>query len=216
MDWEDRHEGSPRPMKGIYGNLGAILKEIGVMKSQIQSLGRDMQFLKNDIKNTGKIARGERSLSQRIDRFMEMVGSAEDVKNMVQKIPHLEAKNRAFDKDFNANQGKITMMEAKICNLEKLIKQMVDNVSTLLMKVDTDRGQASPQVVESQGPSKRTRAHSKKTDASGKKDEVKVMADNMKILDDQALDLMKATHLVLSYVLCYLFAILVLSLCCCF
>ena len=41
------------------------------------------------------------------------------------------------------------MMEAKICNLEKLIKQMVDNVSTLLMKVDTDRGQASPQVVES-------------------------------------------------------------------
>ena len=139
-DWEEKYEGSPRPMKGMFGNLGVILKEIGVMKSQIQSLGRDMQFLKKEVEKTGKIAHGEHSLSQHIDRFMEMVGGTEDVKNMVQKISHLEAKNRAFDRDFNANQGKITMMEAKICNLEKLIKKMVDNVSTLLMKLDTDRG----------------------------------------------------------------------------
>ena len=66
-------------MKGMYGNPGAILKEIGVMKSQIQSLGRDMQFLMMEIENTGKIARGEHSLGQHIDMFMEMVGSTEDV-----------------------------------------------------------------------------------------------------------------------------------------
>ena len=34
-DREDRYVGSPRSMIGMHGNSGAILKEIGVMKSQI-------------------------------------------------------------------------------------------------------------------------------------------------------------------------------------
>lgn len=38
------------------------------------------------------------------------------------------------------NQGKVTMMEAKICNLEKLIKQLVDNASTLIKNLDKDKG----------------------------------------------------------------------------
>ena len=93
---------------------------------------------------------------------MEVVESAKDVKNLMQKIPQLEAKNREMDKDFNANQGKVMMMEAKMRNLEKLIKQMAKNVSTLLKKLEMDKGQDSPQAVDSQGPSKHTRDHSKK------------------------------------------------------
>ena len=82
-------------------------------------------------------------------------------------------------------------MEAKMCNLEKLIQKMADNVSTLLKKLDMDKNQDSPSVVDSHGPSKRTRAHSKKTDDTTKKDEVKAMVENMQMLVDQALDLTK-------------------------
>ena len=84
-----------------------------------------------------------------------------------------------MDKKFIANQGKITKMEAKMSNLEKLIKQMAENVSTLLKKLEMEKGQDSPQAVEIQGPSKRTRAHSKKIEDTGKKDEVKPVAENM-------------------------------------
>ena len=51
-----------------------------------------------------------------------MIGNAEQVKNLMQKIPQLEVKNRALDKEFNANQGKILKMEAKMSNLKKILK----------------------------------------------------------------------------------------------
>ena len=70
-------------MKGMHGNLGAILNEIGVMKSQIQTLARNMQELRKVVMHASKIARGEHTLGQHIDRFMEVVGSAEDVKNIM-------------------------------------------------------------------------------------------------------------------------------------
>lgn len=84
------------------------------------------------------------------------------------------------------------LLEAKIYNLEKLIKQLADNVSILPKNLDKDKGQNSPQKADSQGPSKCTRAHSKKTDTRVK-DEVKTVVDNMHILADQALDLIKTT-----------------------
>ena len=90
---------------------------------------------------------------------------------------------------------------------------MVDNVYTLLKKLDMDKGQDSPPVVDSQGPNKRTRARSKKIDDTAKKDEVKAMAKNMQMLVDQALDLIKTMQLVLFYLLCCPFAYLVQSLC---
>ena len=70
-------------MKGLHGNLGAILKEIGVMKSHMQTLGRDMQDLRKEVVHASKIMRGERTLWQHIDRLMEVVGSVEDVKNLM-------------------------------------------------------------------------------------------------------------------------------------
>ena len=57
--------------------------------------------------------------------------------------------------------------------------------------MDMDKGQDSPPVVDSQGPSKRTRAHSKKIKDTSKRDEVKAMVENMHMLADQALDLTK-------------------------
>ena len=99
-------------------------------------LGRDMQALRKEVGHASKIARGEHTLGQHINRLLEVVRNAEDVKNLMQKIPKLKAKNRAMDKDFNADQGKITNMEAKMSNLEKVIKQLVENVSTLLKKFE--------------------------------------------------------------------------------
>lgn len=96
-----------------------------------------------EVVHTSKIARGERTLDQHIDMLMEVVGSVEDVKNLMMKISQLEARNRAMDIDFNANQGKVTMMEAKISNLEKLIKQLANNVGTLIKKLEMDKGQDS-------------------------------------------------------------------------
>ena len=118
-----------------------------------------------------------------------MVGSTEDIKNLMQKVPVLEAKNRAYDSDISEVQGKVSMLEAKFCNIEKIIKQLADNLSTLLKKMDMEKSQDSPPVVDSQGPNKRTRAHSKKTEDTAKRDEVKAMVENMQMLADQALDL---------------------------
>lgn len=69
----------------------------------------------------------------------------------------------------------------------------------LTKKLETDKGQNSPQVDECQGPSKRTKDHSKKADDTGKEDEVMTVVDNMQILADQAMDLIKATQVVLFY-----------------
>lgn len=85
-DIEDKFDVSSRPLKGMHGNLGAILKEIRVMKGQMQTLGREMQDLRTKVMHASKIARGERTLGQRIDRLMEVVGSVEDVKKLMMKI----------------------------------------------------------------------------------------------------------------------------------
>ena len=60
-----------------------------------------------------------------------------------------------------------------------------------MKKLDNVKGQDSPQRGDSQGPSKRTRAHSKKVEEMSKMDEVKNVVANMHILADQALDLIK-------------------------
>ena len=67
---------------------------------------------------------------------------------------------------------------------------MADNVSSLLKKVEKDKGQASPTVTDNQGPSKHTRAHSKKVGDVSKVEDMKATAENMHILVDQAADLL--------------------------
>ena len=46
-------------------------------------LGRDMQALRKEVGHAKKIAFGEHTLGQHIDRLMEVVRSAEDVKNLM-------------------------------------------------------------------------------------------------------------------------------------
>ena len=67
--------------------------------------------------NVSKTTHGGRTLSQHIARLLDVVGSIEDIKNLMQKIPQLEATNRAIERDFNENQGKVSMLEYKIYNL---------------------------------------------------------------------------------------------------
>ena len=71
----------------MHGNHGVILKEIGVMKNQMQILGSNMQALRKEVGHARKIARGECTLGQHIEKLMEVVESAKDVKNLMQKIP---------------------------------------------------------------------------------------------------------------------------------
>ena len=107
-----------------------------------------------------KLARGEHTLGQHIDQLSKVIGNAKEVKNLMHKIPQLEAKYRVLEKANSANQGKVTRLEAKLNNIEKMFKQMednnskslkamVDNVGNLLKKFEQDKGQDSPSVVRS-------------------------------------------------------------------
>ena len=101
----------------------------------------------------------------------------------------MEEKQRVMDKDINNIQGKVLKLETKLGNLDKLFKQLADNVSNLLKRNESDKGQDSPPGAKTQGPIKCTRAHSKKNEEVSKKEKVKVVAENMQTLVDQALDL---------------------------
>ena len=92
------------------------------------------------MEQVSKISRGECTLGQHIDRLLEVIGNVEEVKNIMHKIPQLDAKHRVLDKAINANQGKISKLEAKLGNLEKLFKQMTNNVGNLLKKFENDKG----------------------------------------------------------------------------
>ena len=69
----------------------------------------------------------------------------------MKKIPQIEANNRVLEKANSDNQKKVTRLEAKVNNIEKMIKQMtdnnsnslkivVDNVSILLKKLEQGQG----------------------------------------------------------------------------
>lgn len=96
----------------------------------------------------------------------------------------------------------MTRLETKLNNIEKMIKKMANNnsnslktmtgnISSLLKKLEQEKGQDSPSVVDNQGPSKQTWAHSKKNEDMNKMEEVKAIAENMHILVDQDVDLIK-------------------------
>ena len=71
-----------------------MLKEIGILKHQMQPLGKDMEQL-------SKTSKGERTLGQHIDKLSEVIGNAKEVKNLMHKIPLMEAKQRVMDKDIS-------------------------------------------------------------------------------------------------------------------
>lgn len=120
----------------------------------------------------------------------------------MKNIPHIEAKNRVLEKANSDNLKKVTSLDAKVNNIEKMIKKMIDNnsnalknmadnVSSLLSKHEQDKGQDSFTIAENQGPSKYTRAHSKKNEEKKRMEEVKATAENMDILVDQAVEMLK-------------------------
>ncbi len=66
-----------------------------------------------------KTARGERTLGQHIDKLSEVIGNAEEVKNLMQMILVMEAKQRVMDKDICSIQGKVSNLETRLGNMEK-------------------------------------------------------------------------------------------------
>ena len=67
------------------GNSGSIQKDIGILKHKMFLLNKEMEQL-------SKMARGERTLGQHIDKLSKIIGNAEEVKNLMHKIPMMEAK----------------------------------------------------------------------------------------------------------------------------
>lgn len=201
-------------LKGIFGNLGLMKKEISSLQLQMQDIVREFDQL-------NKTTRGERTLGQHIDKLSEVIGNVEEVKNLMKHVPPPEAKNRALDQLITDFQKNIDGLDNRVVSMEKTIKKLanqncsimktvVDNINTLLNKFEQVKGQGSKEVKDDQGPSKFTRANLKKIEGVKAKemDDLKASAENMNILADQATDLLKTLQLVL----CYIFAIFYSSL----
>ena len=120
----------------------------------------------------------------------------------MKKVLVFEDKNRVLEKANTNFQKRMERLEARMGNMEKItkkmvdhnsniLKTMVDNVSSLLKKVYQDKGHDSPSMIENQGPSKSTRDHSKKARDVKKMEDMKAIVENMHILADQAADLLK-------------------------
>ena len=182
----NKTNGGRRASKGFFGNPGSMLKEIGILKHQMQLVGKEMDQL-------SKTSRGEQTLGQHIDKLSEVIGNAKEVKNLMQKIPLMEAKQRVMDKDICNIQGKVSKLETQLGNMEKQVKHLLDSVSKNGKKVESVKGKDSPPTVASQGPCKRTRAHSKRIEETSKKDKENIAAVNMQTLVNQAVDLIKST-----------------------
>ena len=120
LDVDDKTEGVIGSSKGLLGNPGTILKEIGILKQQ-------MQFFGKEVEQVSKIARGEHTLGQHINQLLEVIGNVEEVKNFKKKIPQLKAKYRVLEKVNSDNQGKVSRLEVKLGNMEKMFKQIADN-----------------------------------------------------------------------------------------
>ena len=73
--------------------------------------------------------------------------------------------------------------------MDKQLRQLGDNMTSFLKMNEADKGQVSPPWVDSQGPSKRTRANSKKMEETSKKDEVNTTTETMHSLVDQVVHL---------------------------
>ena len=86
-------------------------------------------------------------MGQHIDQLSKVIGNAEEVKNLMKKVPMFEDKNKVLEKAKTDFQKRLESLEARMGNIEKMIKKMadhnsnilktvVDNVSSLLKKVE--------------------------------------------------------------------------------
>lgn len=126
-------------LKGIMGNPGSIMKDIGTLKQQMQDISRDFDQL-------SKTTKGERTLGQHIDRLSEVISNAEEVKNLMKCVPTIETKNRNLDQLSKDIQKIMDGLNARVSNMEKIVKKladqnciilktMADNFNTLLNKM---------------------------------------------------------------------------------
>ena len=79
-------------------------------------------------------------MGQHIDKLSEVIGNEKEVKNLMHKIPLMKEKQMVMDKDISNIQGKVSKLETKLGNLDKLFKQMTDNMSNLLKRNEFDKG----------------------------------------------------------------------------
>lgn len=85
-----RAKGEIGSTKGLLGNLESVLKEIGILKQKMQLIGKEVE-------QVSKLAKGEHTLGQHIDWLSEVIGNVEEVKNLMSKIPQIEANNKVLE-----------------------------------------------------------------------------------------------------------------------
>lgn len=86
----NREEDEKGFLMGIMGNPRSIWKDVGTLKQQMQVISKDFEQL-------NKMAKGENTLGQHIDKLYEVIGNAEEVKNLMKRVPSIETKNRNLE-----------------------------------------------------------------------------------------------------------------------
>ena len=115
----NKEKDDQRFLKGILGNPGSLLKDIGTLKQKMQDISRDFDQL-------NRMVREERMLGQHIDKLFEVEGNVEEVKNLMKYVPPLEAKNRNLDHLGKDLQKRMDGLDTRVGNLEKMVKKLVD------------------------------------------------------------------------------------------
>ena len=173
--------------KVLLSNPRSMLREIGILKHQMQQMGKEMEQI-------SKTARGERTLGQHIHKLSEVIMNAEEVKNLMQKIPMMEAKQRVMDKDICNIQGRVSKLKTQLGNMENQVKQLLDSVSKNGKKVESVKGKDQLTLKDLVNI---PRAQSKRIEETSKMDEENIAAGNMQTLVDQAFKLVESTQLVI-------------------
>lgn len=112
-------------MKGVFGNPGEMRKDINIMKEQMQDIRREFEHL-------SKTNRGEKTLGQHLDRLSNVIGNVEEVKNLMKRVPPLEAKNRAIDQLVKDMQKKMEILENRVEGTENVLKELSDQSCSIL------------------------------------------------------------------------------------
>lgn len=185
------------------GNVKAAFGNPGVMNRDIISLKEQMQTIKREFEQLSQSTRGELTLSQHLDKLSEVIGNAEEVKNLMMKVPPLESKNGEMDQLMKDMLKKMDVMENRIGGNENDIKKLADqsystlktaseNIKNLVDRLEQGKTQSSMDLKEDQGTRKRTRAFSKKNEVEDKDmDELRASVVNINILANQAANLLK-------------------------
>lgn len=70
-----------------------------------------------------------------MDRLLEVIGNVEEVKNLMKRVPPLEAKNGAMDKMIKGMQKKMDVMGNIVNNTKNAVKKLAEKSCSILKTI---------------------------------------------------------------------------------